>query len=205
MRAKRARLADRPEIILEAADTVLREGGSRALTIDAVAVAAKLSKGGVLHHYASKDALVSALVARKLRHLREGIAACEAALPEDPGRLPQAMLPQAMLAHARESYADDDFSRALLLASVENPEALDGYRAFLAERLGLLAEADGGTGEGAVLFFAVLGLIMGRTLGFHRLDAVEVAPMFEALENIVRRKHARGSRHAPFEDAEAST
>ncbi|MDP4025279.1 TetR/AcrR family transcriptional regulator [Methylobacterium sp. NEAU 140] len=181
MAGKRQRLADRPAFILDAADAVLRQGGARALTIDAVAAAAKLSKGGVLHHFASKDALVLALVVRKLEGLRAGIETCEAALPEGPDRLPR-----AMLAHARESYAADDaFSRALLLASIENPEALDGYRAFMAERLRALSEADGGRGEGAVLFFAVLGLMMGRTLGFHELGAAETAPMFGAMERVV--------------------
>ncbi len=55
MEAKRRRLAERPEIILEAAAAVLRKSGARGLTIDAFAVEAGLSKGGVLHHYASKD------------------------------------------------------------------------------------------------------------------------------------------------------
>ena len=59
MQVKRQRLAARPEIILEAAAAVLLKGGVRGLTIDAVAVEAGLSKGGVLHHYASKDALVA--------------------------------------------------------------------------------------------------------------------------------------------------
>lgn len=74
----RSRRDDRAEVILEAAGSVLRRGGARALTIDAVAAQAELSKGGVLHHYASKDALILALVERKLQHLRAGIAACEA-------------------------------------------------------------------------------------------------------------------------------
>ncbi len=74
----RSRRDDRAQTILDAAGAVLRRGGGRALTIDAVAAQAGLSKGGVLHHYGSKDALILALVARKLAELREGIAACEA-------------------------------------------------------------------------------------------------------------------------------
>jgi len=69
MQVKRQRLAARPEIILEAAAAVLLKGGVRGLTIDAVAVEAGLSKGGVLHHYASKDALVAALVGGAARRL----------------------------------------------------------------------------------------------------------------------------------------
>jgi AcrR family transcriptional regulator len=184
MEAKRRRLAERPEIILEAAAAVLLKGGARALTIDAVAAEAGLSKGGVLHHYASKEALILALVARKLTQLREELAVCEAEVPPGPARLPK-----AMVAHVRGHYCDDDeSSRALLLASMESVEAQKDYKAFAAEQLGRLEQVDGvGAGDGAVLFFAILGLFMGRALGFHQLGPTDLAPMFEALERLAER------------------
>jgi hypothetical protein len=45
-------------------------------------------------------------------------------------------------------------------------------------------------GEGSVLFFAILGVIMGRTLGFHQLDVDALEPMFEALERMARKSEA---------------
>ena len=184
MQVKRRRLPERPEIILEAANEVLRKGGARALTIDAVAAEAGLSKGGVLHHYASKDALILALVGRKLTELREGIIACEADIAPGPSQLPM-----AMVAHARTHYCDDDeSSRALLLASIEYPEALNDYRAFVADQLDRLAGINGARpGEGSILFFAILGVIMGRAPGFPPLDAAGLQPVFEALERIARK------------------
>ena len=178
----RSRRDDRAEVILEAAGSVLRRGGARALTIDAVAAQAELSKGGVLHHYASKDALILALVERKLQHLRAGIAACEA---EQAGGA--AGLALGMIEHLRRSYCDEDeFSRALLLASAENPDALAGYRAFVAERLTRFEAAEVPAGVGAALFFALLGLVMGRTLGFHDLSAAQIEPLLGALERAAR-------------------
>jgi AcrR family transcriptional regulator len=41
---------------------VVRREGPRALTLDAVAAQAGVSKGGLLYHFATKEALVSALV-----------------------------------------------------------------------------------------------------------------------------------------------
>ena len=183
MQAKRKRLAERPEIILEAAAAVLLKAGARGLTIDAVAAEAGLSKGGVLHHYASKEALILALVARKLAQLREELAACESDIPPGPSRLPR-----AMVAHIRGHYCDDDeSSQALLLASMESPEAQKDYKAFVAEQLGRLESIQGARpGEGAVLFFAILGLFMGRALGFHQLSDSELAPMLDALERIAK-------------------
>jgi AcrR family transcriptional regulator len=41
---------------------VVRRDGPRALTLDTVAAEAGMSKGGLLYHFATKDALVDALV-----------------------------------------------------------------------------------------------------------------------------------------------
>ena len=48
--------------LLDAAAAVVRRDGPRALTLDTVAAQAGLSKGGLLYHFATKDALVEALV-----------------------------------------------------------------------------------------------------------------------------------------------
>ncbi len=50
--------------ILDAFQRVLVAGGERAATLDAVAAAAGVSKGGLLYHFASKDALVDGLIDR---------------------------------------------------------------------------------------------------------------------------------------------
>ncbi|GJD35790.1 TetR/AcrR family transcriptional regulator [Methylobacterium aerolatum] len=171
------RLADRAETILDAAHTVLRERGAGGLTMDAVAAAAGLSKGGVLHHYASKDALVAALVARKFASLRAGIAQSEAAEAEGPQRLARAMVD-----HFCETCRDEDeFSRALITASIENPAALADYRSFVVERLTRLSEAEAGTGSGSVVFFAILGLALGRALGFYDMPQDEIETWRKAL------------------------
>lgn len=50
--------------LLDAFVTILLEQGERAATLDAVAAAAGVSKGGLLYHFPSKDALVEALCVR---------------------------------------------------------------------------------------------------------------------------------------------
>ncbi|MEE7506205.1 TetR/AcrR family transcriptional regulator [Methylobacterium sp. C33D] len=184
MQVKRQRLAARPEIILEAAAAVLLKAGVRGLTIDAVAVEAGLSKGGVLHHYASKDALVAALVARKLADVRAEIDACAREIPAGPSQLPR-----AMVAHIRTHYCEDnEAARALLLASMESPEAQKDFQAFVADQLDQLGRIEGAPpGEGSVLYFAILGLFMSRALGFQQLDEDALAPMLDALDRIARR------------------
>ncbi|WP_019905298.1 TetR/AcrR family transcriptional regulator [Methylobacterium sp. 77] len=178
----RTRREDRASIILDAAESLIRRSGTRTLTIDAVATEASLSKGGVLHHFASKDALISALAERKLKEIKEGIARHEVAQGAGPSALPL-----ALIAHAREVYADEEgFPRALLLASAENPEAFAGFNAFLSERLAGLEKIERCPGIGAALVFSTLGLLITRTLGFHSMEGPQLERLFDGLEKVAR-------------------
>ncbi|MFD4292003.1 TetR/AcrR family transcriptional regulator [Rhodococcus sp. NPDC058505] len=71
--------------LLDAFVTILIEQGERAATIEAVATAAGVSKGGLLYHFGSKDALIDGLLdhltelaaedAQRMRAAPEGAAA----------------------------------------------------------------------------------------------------------------------------------
>jgi AcrR family transcriptional regulator len=52
------------ESVLDAFEAILYEEGERAATMDAIARAAGVSKGGLLYHFASKDALEAGLIER---------------------------------------------------------------------------------------------------------------------------------------------
>jgi len=64
-------MASARDRVLDAYETLLIEAGPAAATLDAVAAAAQVSKGGLLYHFASKDALAAGL----LQRLRERSAA----------------------------------------------------------------------------------------------------------------------------------
>jgi AcrR family transcriptional regulator len=151
--------------ILEAAGRVIQRNGSAGLTIDAVAAEAEVSKGGVLHHFASKDALIAAMVAHQLGRMQAVLAELEARL--EPG----AATPlRAAIEHARSDYLKPGFPPALLAASVQTPAALDGYRSVLRETVQRLEREPGRPNEAVVLFFALLGLFLTKGLGFHVFD-----------------------------------
>jgi AcrR family transcriptional regulator len=67
--------------VLDAYETLLIEDGPAAATLDAVAAAAGVSKGGLLYHFASKDALATGLLDR-LRDRSAADAAAVRAAPE---------------------------------------------------------------------------------------------------------------------------
>jgi AcrR family transcriptional regulator len=66
--------------VLDAYETLLIEHGGAAVTLDAVVAAAGVSKGGLLYHFASKDALAAGLLDR----LRERSAADAQAIRTAP-------------------------------------------------------------------------------------------------------------------------
>ncbi|MBJ7455565.1 MAG: TetR/AcrR family transcriptional regulator [Thermoleophilia bacterium] len=75
--------------ILDSAERLVLERGFGATSVDAVIAASKSSKGAFFHHFASKDDLGRALVARyaasDIEHLERYMAAAEAE-SEDPAR-----------------------------------------------------------------------------------------------------------------------
>ena len=67
-----ARTRDR---LLDAAGAVVMRDGAQALTLDAVAAEAEISKGGLLYHFKSKRELLDALVSRWLDDFQADIDA----------------------------------------------------------------------------------------------------------------------------------
>ncbi|WP_219418730.1 TetR family transcriptional regulator [Pseudonocardia nigra] len=73
-------MASARDRVLDSYETLLIEHGAGAVTLDAVAAAAEVSKGGLLYHFASKDALTIGLLDR----LRERSAADAEAIRSAP-------------------------------------------------------------------------------------------------------------------------
>jgi AcrR family transcriptional regulator len=99
---------------------VVRRDGPRALTLDSVAAEAGVSKGGLLYHFATKDALVDALVEDWLDRFEAEV-------------LDQAAEATWAAAYARacagpRSTADQATDVALLVAVAGDPRGLETVR-----------------------------------------------------------------------------
>lgn len=81
-----------PEALLDAAIQVVSRDGLGALTLDAVAKEAGVSKGGLTHHYATKDALVTAMLEHFAQRLMRELDRFAADDPELKGRRIRAMM-----------------------------------------------------------------------------------------------------------------
>jgi len=107
--------------LLKAANAVLLEQGANALTLDAVAGKAGVSKGGLLYHFPSKDALIEGMVGRYL-------ADFEARIEVHLGGVENPMPTQWARAYLEASLEPDPegmaVSAALLAAVAVNPVLL---------------------------------------------------------------------------------
>ena len=83
-----------PELVrralLDCAAKLALEQGLAAVTVQAVCEAAGVTKGGLFHHFASKQALIDGVVADILERLDADIAAAMALDPQPRGRFTRA-------------------------------------------------------------------------------------------------------------------
>jgi|AntRauTorcE11898_2_1112593.scaffolds.fasta_scaffold12005_3 AcrR family transcriptional regulator len=105
--------------ILDASLTVSLRNGAAHLTLDAVAAEAGVSKGGLLYHFADKQALLAGLLEAALQHFDDAVLQ-RAAADSRPGALVRAY------AEASESTASalPDLFPALLAAAAHDPALL---------------------------------------------------------------------------------
>ncbi len=81
-----------PETLLDAAIRVVTRDGFAAMTLEAVAKEAGVSKGGLTHHFATKDALITAMLDHFVQRLLRELDRVAADDPVVKGRRVRAMM-----------------------------------------------------------------------------------------------------------------
>ncbi len=158
--------SDAPDRILEAAGEILKTSGPTALSFDRLADATGLSKGGVLHHYRTRRALITALVQHSLATLQDRI---DQRMARD--EQPQGAFRRAWAGVLLDA-VDQGPGPGLLAAAVEDPALLEPLWAWLARCRRKLA-AEVGDAEALVLTGAALAPWLAHLLGGPALDATQ--------------------------------
>jgi AcrR family transcriptional regulator len=114
--------------LLAAANKVIVSQGVEALTLDAVANAAGVSKGGLLHHFPNKEALIAAMVQQALDKFVEALndELARDPAPDTPGHWVRAYI-RASALDDQENY---ELHFNLLAANFTNPKLLKPMRDF---------------------------------------------------------------------------
>src|SRR2546426_760598 len=113
-----------PGKLLDAAEAVVVRQGISNLTLDAVAAEAGMSKGGLLHHFRTKDRLVEALVVRSAENWRACCLEAYGRTPEGPGRMARALLSYCL--SDAQGWTDQlrHSSSAVFAALAQNPSLI---------------------------------------------------------------------------------
>jgi len=134
-----------PEMIrrqlLDSAIRLICEQGLNALTVQAVAAAAGVTKGGLFHHFPNKRALLEALFSDLLDQFDAGIEAEMARDPEPRGRFTRAYVLASFADHGL-GLGNPIVSKTLSL--LDDPTLVRQWSAWLAERVARHADTDGG-------------------------------------------------------------
>lgn len=146
------------EGLLEIAEGLVRGEGASGLTIDALARAAGISKGGVQYSFPSKDDLVRALIERWTRQFDELLGEIE--------DLPPADLVRKYIKVMRSSQAAMNAKMAgLMISYIQDPanvtETRDWYRSMFRHLDGTTEEAQ----AARVALLAAEGLFLLRISG----------------------------------------
>ena len=152
--------------ILDAANRIIRRDGVARLTIEAVAKEAALSKGGVLYHFPSKDALVEGLISFFIEGFTNDLTQALAIEEASPGKWTRANIRASSASISEEVPAEAAAITGLIAAIATNPQLLNPLR----EQYDVWqkqAENDGLPSTLAtILRLAVDGLWLADMLGF---------------------------------------
>lgn len=176
-----ATLRDR---MLDAAEAVVVRQGIGNLTLEAVAANAGMSKGGLLHHFPTKDRLIEGMVTRCAGNWRACAIGAFDDTPPGPGRMARAML--SHLDNAQE-WTDQcqRSSSAVFAALVQNPALIEPMRGVYGELRAKMAEDKLAPGVGEVVCAAMDGLWLYRVLGLATVDQGLMTRIRRVLETLM--------------------
>ncbi|POF62052.1 TetR family transcriptional regulator [Novacetimonas maltaceti] len=173
------------EKVLECAEQVVQRSGASALTLDAVARQAGITKGGLQYCFGNKDDLIAALVERWITAFD-----MQAALHGGPDASPLARA----RAYVRVCSQIDDATRArmagMLVTLLQSPRHLQRIRQWYAGWFGL----DPATPAGAhpaeqvrirTLLFAAEGAFFLRSLGFIDMAQAQWDSVFADIQTLL--------------------
>ncbi|NMB69107.1 MAG: TetR/AcrR family transcriptional regulator [Chloroflexi bacterium] len=173
--------------LLDAASRIVQQRGVEHLTLDLTAQEAGVSKGGLLYHFPSKEALIKGMIQSYLQRFTADFnAAAQADAPAAAGRWTRAYLQTT----SEDQQRNPRMSSGLLAAVATDPALLSPMQQTFAEWVKLLEQDGIDPVTAQIVRLAVDGLWMVELFGLAPPDA-------ETRENVLRALHALIGDPAP--------
>ncbi len=170
--------------LLDAAASLVPRRGAGELTLDAVAERAGVSKGGLLYHFPSKDALIQAMIARMVDAFNFELHAQIAKEPAGPGRITRAIIKVGFDHPKGILQKDERLRRALLAAVSSKPALLEPVRENVRRWIAAL-DKDGLPKGYSLLALAVMdGVCFWKMFQMHTPSAADIASLKKILNEL---------------------
>jgi AcrR family transcriptional regulator len=173
--------------ILDAAERIVQARGVPALTLEAAARDAGVSKGGLLYHFASKEALLKALLQRLADFIAAEMQAGIDRQPEGPHRVARACVAWA-LEESAECMAEEHYDRAaavFLAAHHHDPALLEPVRAVIQDHKRRMLADGTPPGVAVTVLAASDGLFMAHLFGTWSVTEDERHAMRATLDALI--------------------
>ena len=164
--------------VLNAAATIIANQGVGAFTIDAVAREAGVTKGGVLHHFPSKEALLDGLITLVLQNFQARVLE---AMNEEPAETPGRWLRAYLRSVVAIEYQDKQLIPALAAVVTADPSKLAPTHASSAHNHDAAMKDGLDPVEATLIRLAADGIVFSRALSLDVLDEATSAQVYERL------------------------
>ena len=175
------------DLIVDAAEDVVVEAGASHMTLEAVAARAGVSKGGLLHHFPTKEALLDAMIGRLIEKREESRKRVLDDLPDGPTRELKAYIMSGLV---RDQKADR-VGAPILAALAHNPKLAEPIREIIKKRYAEFV-TKGIKFERAIVFaLAADGLLFHEVVSTSPFTAEQRRGVVNELLRIVEEEVAR--------------
>ncbi|MET0264574.1 MAG: TetR family transcriptional regulator [Duganella sp.] len=172
--------------LLDAAEAMITEGKVSELTLEAVASTAGVTRGGLIYHFKTREALLHALVERMI----EDVAEYAGEVPADPAQA----LEKFLTARIHYAFAIDARQKSvmanLLAATATYPSLLEPVRRMYNRGALDMAQVAGSAGLTLSVWTALDGMVMLEMLNIRQFSDSERTQMRDTLLELVRSQFA---------------
>lgn len=168
--------------IIDAAEAVVVEAGASHMTLDAVAAKAGVSKGGLLHHFPNKVALLVAMVERQIKMHQDARKRALKGIPKGPCRELKSFIVMA----ARERNPMHNRLGASMSAAISHdPRLNEPIRKVVQNTYMKFAGSDIGFERAAIIALAVDGMRLQEMLSISPFSEDERARILDELLRLI--------------------
>ncbi len=169
------------DLIVDAAEEVVAEAGASHMTLDAVAARAGVSKGGLLHHFPTKEALLEAMIRRLIATREKSRKEILDKLPDGPTRELKAYI----IANLTRDCKSDRIGAPILAALAHNPKLAEPIREIIKERYAEFVSKGVKLERASVFALAVDGLLFHEVVSLSPFTDDQRRAVVEELLRIV--------------------